>query len=184
MVGSALTSQGASLAAWRGRRKRRVWAVAGLALLGVLVLVAADRGGVFGPAGADRGRLEGRWAQVAEVRGGDGSGPVIELARGLEIGLLGVADAPGQAVAAAQAVRDWIGAGRVRVRFAPRATRDAAGRRVGYVENDEQGVLNERLLARGLARADHAAVHPQAERYALLAQQARDDAARAALEGR
>ena len=101
----------------------------------------------------------------------------------MEIGLTGLADAPGFADAAADTVRAWIGDGPVRVRFARSATRDAGGQRVAYVEAAGGVRLNERLLARGLAVPDRdragASPHPDAERYALLARQARADAVRA-----
>lgn len=154
--------------------------MAAVAALGVAGLVAADRAGGFGVAGADRGGLEGRWVSVESVGVGDGAGPVLDLGGGREVGLLGVESAPGRAAAAADAVRGWIGDGRVRVRFARGGTRDAAGRRVGYVDTEGEVVVNERLLAEGLARTRWMATHPDAGRYTLLARQARDDAERAA----
>ena len=147
-------------------------------MLVMAVLVAADRCGAFGLAGMDRGDLEGRWVAVASVGVGGGAGPVVRLAAGGEIGLLGVVDAGGRAAAAAAAVavRRWVGDRPVRIFFARGGTRDAAGRRVAYVDTAAGVRLNERLLARGLVGPDLVAAHPAAERYALLGRQARADA--------
>jgi len=169
-----------TLAAWRRRRTRRVVAVAAGAVLAAAGLGAADRAGRFGVTGADRGALEGRWRAVDAVDVVDGLGPVLRLAGGVDVGLLGLASAAGHGPAAADAVRGWIGGGRVRVRFPRGGTRDAAGRRVARVETAGGVVLNEALLIAGLARPRRAATHPDAERYVLLARQARDDAERAA----
>jgi len=159
-----------TLAAWRRVRRWRVGAVVVAGLLVVAVLGVADRWGAFGLAGADRAGVDGRWADVASVGVGHGAGPVVRLSRGVEIGLMGLADAPGLADAAADAVRAWIGDGPVRVRFARSATRDGEGHQVAYVEAAGGVRLNERLLARGLAVPDPARAgaspHPEAERYA------------------
>jgi endonuclease YncB( thermonuclease family) len=169
----------------RSRRRSRLLTAAGLIVLGLVVVL--DRGGVLSQQGGDHRRYHEKWFAVARVLDGDTLDVAIRDGRypNTRVRLWGV-DCPemhfddqGQAhpepraVEATDYVRELLEGRRVRLILEPHSTRGRHGRLLAYVELEDGGVLNERLLLEGLARADRRFPHRHMQRYQTLEEQAR-----------
>jgi micrococcal nuclease len=87
------------------------------------------------------------------------------------------ADQPAELFAdeAAAYTKDVCDGQRVKLHLQVHQTRDRYGRLFAYVSLPDGSILNERLLAHGLARADDRFGHDQLDRYALFENQAQRD---------
>jgi endonuclease YncB( thermonuclease family) len=170
---------------WRG--KVRVL-VAVLALLLVLALVWLDRRGWFLYRGDDLQRFDGQAFLVTRVIDGD----TFELAAPdggkptTRVRFWGInapeLDHDGPPIEhqpwgpeAKHFTRSAAEGKRVKLTLEPARVRDNFGRLLAFVELPDGHVLNEELLARGLARADGRWTHRWLQRYTLLEQQAKHD---------
>jgi endonuclease YncB( thermonuclease family) len=147
------------------RRRRNI----GLAIAGlIMVMSALDHAGAFGYRGGDRSRYEGAVATVVRAVDGDtievdipdGSQPVTRI-RLLGVDCPEIAHAEGETDTfygpeAAVFVREEVVGRAVRIALEPnRPLRDSYGRLLAYLYDDDSGeMVNDMLLARGLAYAD------------------------------
>lgn len=162
-------------------RLRWGWVVAAL-VLGALIV--ADRAGWGFYQGSDLSRYDGRTFRVAGVIDGD----TLDLAVGdggrvtTRVRLWGLNTperARGERAAqpwaeeAAERARELAHGHTVTVSLEPHRLRGRYGRLLAYVTLPDGTVLNERLLAEGLAQADDRWPHRDQGRYAQLEAQAR-----------
>jgi micrococcal nuclease len=167
------------LSRWlRGRHRR--FTAAGLGIAVLAAMVVTDRAGLLMHRGHDMRRYDSRSFTVTrvidgdtlEVRHPDGSRPVTRVQ------LWGVrtadpADAMGEQAAAY--VRELCEGRDVTLHLEPHQSRDDFGRLLAFVELPDGTLLNERLIVEGLARTDSRTSHRHADRFAMLARQARAD---------
>lgn len=155
-------------------------------LLGLAALVLLDRGGLLSREGGDLRRYHEKSFTVVRVLDGDTLD--VDIRDGdypqTRIRLWGV-DCPemhyddrGQshpepwALEATALTRQSLEGRRVRLHLEPHSTRDRHGRLLAYVELEDGGVVNERLLLAGLARADSRFPHRRLRDYQTLQEQA------------
>jgi endonuclease YncB( thermonuclease family) len=173
---------------------RRRWAVSLMVVGALAALSWADHRGFFLYDGGDWSAYQGRSFRVVRVLDGD----TIEIDRpdgdhaATRVRLWGVdapevAHHPGAGAGAGATVSEPMGnesAAFVRrecegkmvgLELVENHPRDAYHRLLAYVVLADGSVLNERLLAAGLARDEKRFPHQQLERYELLQQQARFD---------
>ena len=169
------------------RRVGRAVVLAAIAAA-LAVLVWADRHGYLLHDGSDWQRYEGRSFTVVRVIDGDtieidlpdGPSPATQV-RLWGIDVSEKADVPGNrsagavADAAAAFVRQRCRGRAVRLRLEAHRLREHDGRLLAYVELPDGSLLNEQLLAHGLARADERFDHRLRERFAMIEYQARHD---------
>ena len=166
------------------RRRRWLSAVAGLALL--IVLILADRQGWLLHEAGDWRRYEGGSFRVVYVVDGDTLD--IDAADGdrptTRVRLWGVdtpetakprEGKPAQPFAdEAEAYTRRVSQGQVvRLTLQAHEVRDRYHRLLAYVELPDGSLLNERLLSEGLARHDPRFPHEKMSRYELIERQAR-----------
>lgn len=168
------------------RRVRRRWLIAVTSLVIAFLLAAADHRGLLLYAGDDVARYHGRWFDVVEVTDGDtlkvrspdGDEPVTRVRLwGIDTPEMGLDGGDPQPFAAdAKSLAQQLTAGqRVRLWLEPHRTRGTYQRVIAFVELPDGGVLNEQLLAAGLADVDRRYSHQHMERYERLWEQARHD---------
>lgn len=175
-------------------RRRRFWWRVVLAVLTLAVLVVLDRGGFLLAGRGDLGKYDGRAFLVQRVIDGD----TLDIAAPdgdhltTRIRVWGI-DTPETAKPArgdepatdaepfadeANALATQLLAGQtVTLRLEPTRLRGRYERLLAHVELSDGGLLAERLLLAGLAKADARWPHQHAERFALLERQARRDGA-------
>lgn len=159
-------------------------------LVALLVLAIADRRGGLLLAGSDPHRYEGRTFRVVAVVDGDtldldvpdGDRPTTRVRLwGIDTPEMGrphaVPARPAEPWAreATDTARGLALGREVTITLEPRRIRDFYGRLLAFVTLPDGEVLNETLLAEGLARADDRWPHRHLDRYARLEAQARHD---------
>ena len=137
----------------------------------------ADHRGLFLYPGDDMGQFDGRWFEVIDVVSADtlrlrASPPVRVRLCGL-VGPVGEQDR--NAEAAEQLIRQLSRRWRVRLHLDPRWVRHASGELSAFVEMEDGTLLNEHLLAAGLAGVRVGEAHRLADRFELIEAQARHD---------
>jgi endonuclease YncB( thermonuclease family) len=164
------------------------WGIALLVVFLVLALAWLDQRGVFVYRGGDLQRYDGHTFTVSRVIDGD----TLELAApdghrpATRVRFWGV-DAPevdhdGPPIEhepwgdeARRFTRAAVEGKRVRLTLEPSRMRDRYDRVLVFVALPDGQVLNEALIARGLARVDQRWTHRFSQRYELLEQQAKHD---------
>lgn len=169
------------------RRRRRPWLVL-LALILLAAVAWADRRGWLLYDGGDLRRYDGQTVIVSHVADGDTievRSPDRDRAT-TRVRLWGI-DAPERArpeenrlaepfaEEARTVTRDLVLDRPVTLRLEPHETRDRYGRLLAFVELADGSLLNEHLLAQGMARAEHRWSHRHVDRFALIERQARND---------
>lgn len=175
-----------SIARYARTRSLRRCAIVAATVAVLMLLMAADRRGWLLYGRDDATRYHGKWFEVVEAI--DGDTLTIRVVDRREpvtsVRLWGVvAPAMGRDAASSQPFADEavamvanLAAGqRVRLWLEPHRTRDEARHLIAYVQLADGAVLNEQLLAAGLADLDHRYTHRQMERYSRLCEQARHD---------
>ena len=170
------------------RRVARRWQIV-LAGVWVAGLIAVDRGGYLLDQGDDWGRYEGKAFHVTRVIDGDtleiavpdGAQPVTRVRFwGIDTPELAKRDThrPAEPFAdeAAAYVRGLCRGQKVRLSLEPHRLRGRYGRLLAFVALPDGTVLNEQLLAVGLARADGRFSHRWMGRYELIQQRAQNEA--------
>jgi micrococcal nuclease len=185
------------LARWlRGRTRWRRGLAAGAVLL-LAMLVVADRGGwLMDPArvrGGEAATYHQQTFHVTRVVDGDtiDVAPLDNHDDVTRVRLWGI-DTPEKfrpdprnpggylpadpfAHEASAAAEAWCAGQRVRLHVEPHRLRGDYGRLLAYVELPDGTMLNERLLAAGLATAEERWTHTHIERYLLIQQQAQHE---------
>jgi len=160
--------------------------MAGVVLAG---LIAADRGGYLLDQGDDWGRYEGKTFHVTRVIDGDtleiavpdGAQPVTRVRFwGIDTPELAKrgTDRPAEPFAdeAAAYVRGLCRGQKVRLSLEAHCLRGRYGRLLAFVSLPDGTVLNEQLLAVGLARAEGRFSHRWMQRFKRIEQRAQDEA--------
>ncbi|MEM8781283.1 MAG: thermonuclease family protein [Planctomycetota bacterium] len=187
------------------RKRRRFASRLTAVLVALIVLVLVDRGGFLLSGRGDLGRYDGGTFLVTRVIDGDTfdvAAPDFtraqredlavpppttrvrvwgvdtpELARPTDPRRPDIQPTPAEPFAdeAAALATRWLTGQAVTLRLERTRPRGRFGRLVAHVELPDGGLLAERLILAGLARADDRWPHRHAERFALLEQQARRD---------
>lgn len=170
------------------RRAARRWQIV-IAGVWVAGLIAADRGGYLFGRGGDWGRYEGKMFQVTRVIDGDtleiavpdGAKPVTRIRLwGVDTPELAKQGAGRSAEPfadeAAAFVRGLCRGQKVRLSLEPHRLRGRYGRLLAFVALPDGTVLNEQLLAVGLARVEGRFSHRWMQRFELIEQRAQDEA--------
>jgi endonuclease YncB( thermonuclease family) len=175
------------LSSWLGRRRWRIRGTVGLVVVALLALSMVDRRGLFLERGDDLTRYDGRSAYVVRVI--DGDTLVVDVPDGKRAGtvvrLWGVdtpelyADDPGRAAEAfaqeaKRAAEQLVGAERITLQLEPHRLRGDYGRLLACVELPDGTSLGQKLLERGLARAEGRWYHSRIEAYRESEAKARD----------
>ena len=171
--------------------RRRAWRRWGVVIAGVLfaALVAVDRSGYLLDRGGDWARYEGKAFHVTRVIDGDtleiavpdGNRPVTRVRLwGIDTPELARQDTgrPAEPFAdeAAAYVRGLCQGQTVTLSLEPHRLRGRYGRLLAFVALPDGKVLNEQLLARGLARVDSRFSHRWIQRFDQIQQRAQHDA--------
>lgn len=171
--------------------RRRAVRCGQIVIAGVLVagLIAVDRGGYLLDQGDDWGRYEGKMFQVTriidgdtlEVAAPDGTESVTRVRLwGVDTPELARRDTgrPAEPFAdeAAAYVRGLCRGQKVRLSLEPHCLRGRYGRLLAFVALPDGTVLNEQLLAVGLARVEGRFSHRWMQRFELIEQRAQDEA--------
>lgn len=171
----------------RRRRRGPAWLIVTLAILAALAWADRERWLLYD--GDDLSRYDGKTFRVAHVvdgdtlhvaaRDGDSSVTRVRLwginapemsHPGLRVGAEPLGDE------ATHYLRELAEGRTVKLVLEPHRVRDRYERVLAFVELPDGRVLNEEMLAAGLARADDRWAHRRQDRFALLEQQARHDA--------
>ncbi|MEM1098134.1 MAG: thermonuclease family protein [Planctomycetota bacterium] len=185
----------------RRKRRRSAWRIAAV-VLSLVVLVLLDRGGFLLAGRGDLKRYDGRTFLVSRVIDGDTFDVVApDLHRantedlpfppattrvrvwGIDTPEVAKPEAPGHpptpaepfAEEAAALATQLLAGQTVTLRLERTRPRGRFGRLVAHPELPDGGLLAERLILAGLARADDRWPHRHLDRFALLEQQARRD---------
>lgn len=157
-------------------------------VLAILALIVADRQGWLLHSGGDWNRYDNRTVRVVTIVDGDTLD--VEIPDGdratTRIRLWGV-DTPEAANAgenkpaqpfskeATDLTRTLALHQTVRLRLQAHRVRDIYGRLLAYIELPDGSILNERLLAAGVARHDPRFEHRHNDRFGLIEKQAKVD---------
>lgn len=164
-----------------------------LAAIVLVVLVVLDHYGLLRPRGDDFSRYDGHSFQVTHVVDGDtldvaapDDGHATTRIRfwGINCPEMDHPNLPGPAGAkprqpyaleATQMTRQLAEGKVVRLYLEPQRVRDKYGRLLAYIELPDGKLLNEELLAAGLARADNRWNHRWLDRFKMIEKQAQHD---------
>ena len=180
--------------AWRGRRRRWRVGTAAAALLVAVALAWADRAGWGWYGGDDLSRYDGRDVRVVRVVDGDTLDVDLPDARTgrptTRIRLWGIdtpeiahaarpdlgraaTDAEPWADQARRRTAELVAEGSIRLELEPHRQRGRYGRLLAYVRLPDGRLLNEALLAEGLARLETRWSHRLMERFRVVDHEAR-----------
>jgi micrococcal nuclease len=168
----------------RGRRRLTYTAVT---LVAAVLLIMADRSGLLLETGGDEARYNGRWCTVVRVVDGDtleldvpdGDEPTTRVRLwGVDAPEMARRDPPRPAEPLAERATDraraLVQGERVHVTVEPHRLRGNYGRLLAFIELPDGRMLNEALIAEGLARADDRWSHRHVNRFAAVQRQARE----------
>ena len=168
----------------RRAQKRVVLSV--VAVVGLCLLIAADRAGLLLHPGDDMQRFDGKTFRVTRIVDGDTLHvrDMNETSGSTRVRLWGVdtpeiqklkEGLPAQAFgdAAHDFTRSLCEAQTITLTLEPGYTRDRYGRLLAYVQLPDGRILNEQLILAGLAKVDQRFAHREMNRYQLLLEQSK-----------